>query len=133
VQVDELAQLMDASGVDPSGVPRSLQSEPPSVVPIRCGPVAKHVVSLGQAMPVSVLAAAGGVCGTHVAPPFAVKRTTALGPPDDTPTAVQCSASGQEMPEKFVTMPGYGSAVHEAPLLLVARMLGDELPKSLTA
>ena len=35
VQVDELAQLIDSKGVDPSGDPRSLQAEPLSVVPIR--------------------------------------------------------------------------------------------------
>jgi hypothetical protein len=35
VQVDELMQLTDSKVVDPSGVPRSFQAEPPSVVPIR--------------------------------------------------------------------------------------------------
>ena len=47
----------------------------------------------------------------------------------------RCSASesGQEMPVKLVTIPGKVSVVHVAPPLLVAMMLGDELPKSLTA
>ncbi len=39
-------------------------------------------------------------------PPLLVARITALGPPDERPMAVQCSESGQEMPVKFVTIPG---------------------------
>ena len=116
------------------GVPRSFQLEPPSVVPMRWDPVARQVVSLEHEMPVRVVAAAGGVCGTQVDPPSVVERITALGPPDDTPTAVQCRESGQEMPVKLVTTPGIRlRSSMFAPPLAVAMMLGAELPKSLTA
>ena len=54
------------------------------------------------------------------------RGSTALGPPDETPDAVQCRASGQEMPVKLVTSPGNGSVVHVAPPFAVAMMLGAE-------
>jgi hypothetical protein len=106
VHVNELMQLTETNGVAPAGVPRSFHWEPPSVVLITCGPVAKHVVSLEQETPSSVVAAIGAICGTHVDPPFEVFKITALGPPDDKPTAVQCWASGHETPVKSVTIPG---------------------------
>src|ERR1700677_820939 len=133
VQVDALMQLTDSRVVPAAGVPRSFQVEPPSVVPITWDPVARQVVSLAHEMPLSTVAAAGGVCGVQTEPPSSVVRITALGPPDDLPTTVQCRASGQEMPVKSVTVPGNGSAAHDSPPLLVAMMLGAELPKSLTA
>jgi hypothetical protein len=131
--VDELMQLTDSRLVAPAGVPRSLQVEPPSVVPTRWDPVAKQVVSLEHEMPVRTVAAAGGVCGTQVDPPSFVARITPPGPTDDTPTAVQRSASAQETPVKLVTVPGNDSDAHDPPALSVAMMLGAELPKSLTA
>ncbi len=76
------------------------------MVAMACGPVARQVVSLGQEMPLRLVAAVGGVCGPHVVPPLMVERITALGPPEESPTAVQCKASGQEMPVKLVTTPG---------------------------
>jgi hypothetical protein len=106
VQVEALMQLTDSSGVGPAGVPRSLQLEPPFVVLITCEPVAKQVVSFAHETPFRLVTAAGGVWGIQVVPPFAVARITALGPPDETPTAVQCAASGQEIPVKVVTIPG---------------------------
>ena len=90
-------------------------------------------MSLAHEMPLSTVAAAGGVCGVQTEPPSSVVRITAFGPPDDSPTTVQCKASGQEMPAKLVTVPGNGSAAHDSPPSLVAMMLGAELPKSLTA
>ena len=51
--------------------------------------MARQVVSLEHETPVRVVDAAGGVCGTQVFPPFDVERTTAFGPTDETPTAVQ--------------------------------------------
>ena len=133
VHVDVLMQLTDSRLVAPAGVPRSLQVEPPSVVPTTWVPVAKQVVSLEHEMPLRTVAAAGGVCGTQVDPPSCVARITPPGPTDDTPTAVQCSASAQEMPVKLVTVPGNGSDAHDSPASSVAMMLGAELPKSLTA
>ena len=133
VHVDVLMQLTDSRLVAPAGVPRSLQLEPPSVVPTTWDPVAKQVVSLEHEMPLRMVAAAGGVCGDQVDPPSSVARMTPPGPTDDTPTAVQCRASGQEMPVKLVTVPGNDSDAHDAPPLSVAMMLGAELPKSLTA
>jgi hypothetical protein len=89
VQIVVVMQLTDARAVDPMGVPRSPQLEPPLVVPMRWGPVARQVVSLEHETPVRVVDAVGGVCGTQVVPPSVVERTTASGPTDDTPTAVQ--------------------------------------------
>jgi hypothetical protein len=90
VHVDAVMQLTDCRAVVPAGVPRSLQVEPPSVVPTTWDPVAKQVVSLGHEMPLRTLALAGGVCETHVDPPFSVARTTPPGPTDESPTTVQC-------------------------------------------
>ncbi len=117
VHVDGLTQLTDSKVVAPPGVPRSFHSEPPSVVPITWDPVARQVVSLEHEMPLRVVAAAGAVWGAQVAPPFPVARITALGPPDDRPTAVQCRASGHETPVKLVTIPGYDSVTHVPPPL----------------
>src|SRR5580698_3105630 len=89
VQIVVVMQLTDARAVDPMGVPRSAQLEPPLVVPMRWGPVARHVVSLEHEMPVRVVDAMGGAWGTQMLPPSDVERTTAFGPPDETPTAVQ--------------------------------------------
>ena len=113
VQVDALMQLTDSRVVPVTGVPRSFQVEPPSVVPITWDPVARQFVSLGHEMPLSTVAATGGVCGVQTEPPSSVVRITAFGPPDDSPTTVQCRASGHEMPAKLVTVPGNGSAAHE--------------------
>ena len=68
--------------------------------------MATQVVSLGHETLVRLVDTAGTVWGTQVFPPSDVERTTALGPPDETPTAVQCRESGHEMPVKFVTTPG---------------------------
>jgi hypothetical protein len=133
VHVDVLMQLIDCKAVAPPGVPRSSHMEPPSVVPTTSDPVAKQVVSLAHETPLRTVAAAGGVCGTQVDPPFPVARITPPGPTDDTPTAVQCRASAQEMPVKLVTVPGNASGAQDSPALSVAMMLGAELPKSLTA
>ena len=57
----------------------------------------------------------------------------ASGPPDDTPTAVQCRESGHEMPVKLVTIPGIRLGRPCRAAIAVAMMLGAELPKSLTA
>jgi hypothetical protein len=89
VQIVVVMQLTDSRVDDPMGVPRSVQLEPPLVVPMRWGPVARQVESLEHEMPVRVVDAVGGVCGTQVLPPSDVERTTAFGPPDETPTAVQ--------------------------------------------
>jgi hypothetical protein len=62
-----------------------------------------------------------------------VLTITAFGPTDDSPTAVQCEGSGQEMPVNLVTVPGNASDAHDPPPLFVAMMLGAELPKALTA
>jgi hypothetical protein len=133
VHVDVLMQLTDSRLAAPAGVPRSLQLEPPFVVPTTWDPVATQVVSLEQEMPVRTVAEVGGVCGVQVDPPSSVARITPPGPTDDTPTAVQCRPSAQEMPVKLVTVPGNGSDTHDAPASSVAMMLGAELPKSLTA
>src|SRR6202035_30824 len=55
VQIVVVMQLTDSRAVDPIGVPRSVQLEPPLVVPMRCGPVARQVVSLEQETPVRVV------------------------------------------------------------------------------
>ena len=106
VHIDALMQLTDSRVVPPAGVPRSFHWEPPSVVLITWDPVARQVVSLAHEMPLSVVAAAGGVCGRPDGSAISVVRITAFGPPEDAPTTVQCKASGQEMPVKLVTIPG---------------------------
>ena len=106
VHSDALTQLTDCKAVDPAGVPWSLQTEPPSVVAMTWAPAARQVVSLGQEMPLRLVIAVGGVWGTQLVPPLLVERITALGPPEESPTAVQCMASGQEIPVKLVTTPG---------------------------
>ncbi len=83
-------QLTDSNGVAPAGAPRSFHWEPASVVWITCDPTARHVVSLEHEIPLSVVAVAGADCGAQVDPPFDVFKITALGPPEDAPTAVQC-------------------------------------------
>ena len=81
-----------------------------------------------------MVAVAGTDCGgAHVDPPFEVFRITALGPPEEAPTAVQCWASAHETPVKSVTIPGYASDDHVPPPSEVAMMLGEDVPKSVTA
>ena len=106
VHVNGLMQLTDSNGIAAAGVPRSFHWEPPSVVLITCDPVARQLVSLEHEIPLSVVAVAGGDCGTQVDPPFEVFKITALGPPEESPTAVQCWASAHEIPVKSVTIPG---------------------------
>src|ERR1700722_10611774 len=93
LQFDALIRLRDSKVVPPAGVPRSFQAEPPSVVPITWDPVARQVASVGHEMPLSTVAAAGGVCEVQTEPPSSVERITACGPPDESPTTVQCNAS----------------------------------------
>ena len=133
VHVEALIQLTEFKAVAPGGVPRSFHWDPPSVVPMTCDPAAKHVVSLTQEMPLREVAPAGGVCGVQVDPPFVVSKITAPGPTEDRPTAVQCMESGQESPVNRDTGPVYDSVVHVPPPLEVSMMLGEDVPKSLTA
>ncbi len=133
VQEDWLMQLTEANVVVPAGVPRSVHSEPPSVVPMTCEPLAVQSESLGQETPVRESTPAGTDWGVHVVPPLVVPRMTAPGPPEAEPTAVQWNPSAQEMPVKFVTVAGNVSVDQMAPSSVVTRMLGEAVPKSLTA
>jgi hypothetical protein len=133
VQVEELMHAMESRGVAPVGVPRSFHWDPPSVVSMACDPTAKHVASLTQEMLSREAAPAGGVCGVQVDPPFVVFRIAEPGPLEDRPTTLQCRESEQEMPENLETDAVYGSDVHVVPPLTVPMILGDDVPKSLTA
>jgi hypothetical protein len=138
VQEVVLMQLMldrvVAPAPPPAGAPRSDQLVPPLVVLTTWAPTAKHVVSLGQAIPSSAPVYPGTACGAHVWPPFVVARMEAPGPGDAEPIAVQSDASAQAMAVKLLTVLGVSSTVH-APPFVVPMMLGEFLPeaKSLTA
>jgi len=135
VQLLELMQLTEDSGVVPTGLPRSFHCAPPSVVAITPDPVARQVVSLEQETPSRLATPSGIVCGVQVLPPLVVLRMAASGPREDEPTAVQLSESAQEMAVKSVTVDGIGSDVHIVPPSVVAMTLGESSPelKSLTA
>ncbi len=68
-----------------------------------------------------------------MAPPSVVLRIAAPGPTEDEPTAVQFDVPMQEIAVKSVTVSGNVSSVHVLPPSVVAIMLGNVEPKSLTA
>jgi hypothetical protein len=105
---------------------------PPLSVPITRDPVARQAASVEQEMP-SRLVPDGALCGTQVPPPFVVPRIAAPGPPAEEPTAVQRIESTHEIPVKLLTVAGNVSDDHTLPPSVVAMMLGDAEPKSLTA
>jgi len=105
------------------------------VVAITADPAARHVVSLEQEIPWSLVTPAGTVCGVQVPPPFVVLRMAASGPTDEEPTALQFRESAHEMAVKLVTVDGMCSADQIVPPSVVTMMLGESSPelKSLTA
>ena len=57
-------------------------------------------------------------------PPFAVATIATPGPIEDTPTAMQSSASAHETPLKSVIVLGKPCATHDSPPSVVAMMFG---------
>ena len=96
-------------------------------------PTATQAKELGQETPASAVTPDGRVCGDHVVPPSTVARIAAPGPTDAEPMAMQCSESEHAIPEKLMTVAGKVSADHDWPPFVVLMMLGELVPKSLTA